>query len=83
MTFFLSFPTGVSSYIVYHWGERSEPHSCGENGKLSIYLYVYMVRAYSVYIHPAPFVRDAIFPHCKLVDVTTVAQGTRLPGQKG
>ena len=28
---------------------------------------VYMVRAYSVYIHPAPFVRDAIFPHCKLV----------------
>ena len=26
-----------------------------------------MVRAYSVYIHPAPFVRDAIFPHCMLI----------------
>ena len=42
-----------------HWGERSEPHTCGENGKLSIYLFIYiyiyiyifiyMVRAYSVY----------------------------------
>ena len=21
-----------------YWGERSEPHTCGENGKLSIYL---------------------------------------------
>ena len=38
---------------------------------LFIYIYVYMVRAYSVYMHPAPFVRDAIFPHCKLVHVTT------------
>ena len=23
-----------------HWGERSEPHTCGENGKLSIYMYI-------------------------------------------
>ena len=42
-----------------------------------------MVRTYSVYIHPAPFVRDAIFPHCMLVHVTTVAQEKRLAGQKG
>ena len=28
-----------------------------------------MVRAYSVYMHPAPFVRDAIFPHCMLIHV--------------
>ena len=58
-----------------------------------IYIYIYMyiciiclVRAYSVYtgmyIHPAPFVRDAIFPHRMLVYVTTVAQETRLAGQK-
>ena len=48
-----------------------------------VYLYIYMVRAYSVYIHPAPFVRDAIFPHCMLVHVTIVAQEKRLAGQKG
>ena len=48
-----------------------------------VYLYIYMVRTYSVYIHPAPFVRDAIFPHCMLVNVTTVAQEKRLAGQKG
>ena len=54
------------------WGERSEPHTCGENGKLSIYMYVCLVRAYSVYIHPAPFVRDAMFLHCMLGHVTTV-----------
>ena len=54
------------------WGERSEPHTCGENGKLSIciyiyvYIYIYMFGTcvFRIYIHPAPFVRDAIFPHC-------------------
>ena len=25
-----------------NWGERSEPHTCGENGKLSIYLFIYI-----------------------------------------
>ena len=71
-----------------NWGERSEPHTCGVNGKLSIYLfhiYIYGTCVFRIYIHPAPFVRDAIFPHCKLVHVSTatVAQGTRLAGQKG
>ena len=66
------------------WGERSEPHTCGENGKLSIYMYIYMyiciyiciygTCVFRICIHPAPFVRDAIFPHCMLVHVTTVAQ---------
>ena len=32
-----------------------------------IYMIVCLVRAYSVYIHPAPFVRDAIFPYCMLL----------------
>ena len=43
----------------------SEPHTCGENGKLSIYIYMYMcvVCTYSVYMHSALFVCDAIFPH--------------------
>ena len=38
-------------YLCIYWGERSEPHTCGENGKLSIYIYIYiyMVRTYSVY----------------------------------
>ena len=25
----------------FYWGERSEPHTCGENGKLSIYIYIF------------------------------------------
>ena len=45
-----------------------------------IYIYIWYVRI--PYIHPAPFVRDAIFPHCMLVHVTTVAQEKRLAGQK-
>ena len=34
-------------------------------------IYMFGIRAYSVYIHPAPFVRNAIFPHCMLVHVTS------------
>ena len=34
---------------MHYWGERSKPHTCGENGKLSISIYVCMVCAYSVY----------------------------------
>ena len=89
-------------YASGNWGERSEPHTCGLNENLSIYLlgraqraphlwrkrkfvYIYIcyVRIPYIYIHPAPFVRDAIFPHCMFVHVTTVAQETRLTGQKG
>ena len=44
--------------------------------KNCLYIYVCLVRAYSVYIHPAPFLRDAIFPHCMLVRV--IAHETRL-----
>ena len=33
---------------------------------LCIYIYVCLVREYS---HPAPFVRNAIFPHCMLMHV--------------
>ena len=47
---------------------------------LFIYIYIWYVRI--PYIHPAPFVRDAIFPHCMLVHVTIVAQEKRLAGQK-
>ena len=39
-------------------------HPCGENGKLSIYIYIWYVRI--PYMHSALFVRDAIFPHCTL-----------------
>ena len=45
------------------------------------YVYIY-IRAYSVYVHPAPFVRDAIFSYLH-VHHGTVAQETRLAGQKG
>ena len=48
-----------------------------------LYMFVWYMRIPYIYIHPAPFVRDAIFPHCMLVHVTTVAQETRLAGQKG
>ena len=43
-----------------------------------LYIYVCLVLTFSVYIHHAPFVRDAIFPYCMLH-----AQETRLAGQKG
>ena len=77
--------TEYARQIYHNWGERSEPHTCGENGKLSIYMFIYIYGTcvFRIYIHPAPFVRDAIFPHCMLVHVTTVAQETRLAGQKG
>ena len=46
-------------------------------------VYIYGTCVFRIYVHPAPFVRDAIFPHCMLVHVTTDAQETRLAGQKG
>ena len=36
----------------FNWGERSKPHTCGENGKLSIYMYVWYVRIPYIYILP-------------------------------
>ena len=48
-----------------------------------IFIYIYGTCVFRIYIHPAPFVRDAIFPHCMLVHQTTVAQETRLAEQKG
>ena len=48
-----------------------------------LFIYIYGTCVFRIYIHPAPFVRDAIFPHCMLVHVTTVAQEKRLAGQKG
>ena len=41
-----------------------EPHTCGENGKFYIYLYIMFVWYVRIpYMHSALFVRDAIFPH--------------------
>ena len=51
--------------------------------RIMVQIYIYGTRVFRIYIHPAPFVRDAIFPHCMLVHVTTVAQEKRLAGQKG
>ena len=37
-----------------NWCERSEPHTCGENGKLSIYIYIYIYGTcvFRIYILP-------------------------------
>ena len=49
-----------------------------------ICIYVCLVRAYSVYTHPAPFVRDAIFPHCMLMHVDHCCSREKtIAGQKG
>ena len=48
-----------------------------------LYIYIYGMCVFRIYIHPVPFVHNAIFPHCLLVHVTTVAQETRLAEQKG
>ena len=65
----------MQTYLILHhdvsfipgvnWGERSEPHTCGLNENLSIYLYVYMFIWYVriPYMNSTLFVRDAIFPH--------------------
>ena len=37
-------------YPSYNWGERSEPHTCHENGKLCIYICIYICIIY-VYIY--------------------------------
>ena len=60
--------TGLS-----YWGERSEPHTCGLNGKLSICIYIcrYVWYVRIPYMHSALFVRDAIFPHCTLGSCNT------------
>ena len=31
---------------------------------ICIYIYMFGTCVFRIYIHPAPFVRDAIFPHC-------------------
>ena len=38
-----------------------------------LFIYIYGTCVFRIYIHPAPFVRDAIFPYCM----------TRLAEQKG
>ena len=72
--------TMYSSNLV--WASLSKPHTCGENGKC-LYICIYVSYVRIPYIHSALFVHNAIFPHCMLVHVTTVAQDTRLAGQKG
>ena len=65
-------------YASGNWGEGSEPHTCGENGKLSICIYIYiciyicLVRAYSVYVYILPHLCAMQYFH--IVHVTTVAQ---------
>ena len=62
------------------WGQHSELHTCGENGILSIYMYIWYVHI--LYIHPALFVHDAIFPHCTLVYVSLVPSSRAPPSKK-
>ena len=38
-------------YASGNWGERSEPHTCGENGKLSIYFLIYSQVSLYIYIY--------------------------------
>ena len=45
--------------------------------EVELCLYVCLVRTYSVYIHPAPFVRDAIFLYCTLVHVNHCCSGDK------
>ena len=73
------------------WGERSEPHTCGINGKLSIYMYnmyiyiymyVWYVRIPYIYILPHLCAMQYFHIAC-YSDRFTVAQETRLARQKG
>ena len=66
---------------MHHTTPSRSPHNALHSP--SLFIYIYGTCVFRIYIHPAPFVRDAIFPHCMLVHVTTVAQEKRLAGQKG
>ena len=81
-------------YARGNWGERSEPHTYGENGKLSIiylflyiyiyiYIYIYMVRTYSVYIYIMPHLCAMQYFHIACWFTVAIAQEKRLTGQKG
>ena len=70
---------------MHHTTSSRSPHNALHSPSIFtyIYIYIYGTCVFRIYIHPAPFVRDAIFSHCMLVHVTTVAQETRLTRQKG
>ena len=70
----------------YTWeirGQNADVRGARSFAQCVSLVYIYGTCVFRIYVHPAPFVRDAIFPHCMLVHVTTVAQDTRLAGQKG
>ena len=75
-------------YCKHNWGERSEPHTCGVNGKLSIYMYiiiymyVWYVRIPYIYILPHLCAMQYFHIAC-YSDRFTVAHETRLARQKG
>ena len=70
------------------WGERSSPHTCGENGKLSICIYICMYIYICIYIYvwyvriPYIYTSCPICARCNIstlpVTTGTVAQETRL-----
>ena len=72
---------------IYNWGECSEPHTCGENGKLSIYICMY-IYVYVWYVRiPYIYTSCPICARCNISTLTvttgTVAQEIRLAEQKG
>ena len=57
-----------------NWDKRSEPHTCGEKVKLSIYIYVYMYGTCIFHLCiSALFVHHQIFPHVLLQIVQVIA----------
>ena len=62
-----------------NWGERSEPHTCGENGKLSIYMYIYIYGTCVFRICILPYLcAMQYFRIAYWVHVLLLAQETRL-----
>ena len=59
-TYALTAVAYIMRHVWLYWGERSEPHTCGEN----VYMFIYMVHAYSIYTFCPICVR---FPHCTLI----------------
>ena len=48
-------------YIFTYWGERSEPHTCGVNEKLSVYIYIYLFIYIYIWYVRIPYIY--ILPH--------------------
>ena len=65
-------------YASGNWGSLRSPHTCGENGKLSIYIYIYLLIYIYIYIWYVriPYIYTSC-PICARCNISTLHVGSR------